>query len=116
MRAGRVDHKVRKGKGGLVARLAKDIAPAANGGTANKDVLRYSLKVEVLAKAAHCNGSNGGRDVGRLKELTAEVVTTAGHLLFRHRGPVGGIAREVTRHYTPPQMTVMCTNDFFGET
>ena len=103
MTAGRVDHKVRKGKGGLVARLAKDIAPVANGGTANEDALRYRLKVTVLAKAAHCNGSYGGRDAGRLKELTAEVVTTAGHLLFRHRGLVGGIAREVTRHYSPPR-------------
>ena len=76
-----------------MARRAKNIAPADNRGAEKEDVLWYRLKVTVLAKAAHSNGSDGGRDVGKLKEWTAKVMTTGDRLLFWPRGPVGDIAR-----------------------
>ena len=88
-----------------MARLAKNIAPAENGGTAKEDVLWSRLKVAVLAKAAHCNGLDDGRNVGKLKELTAKVVTTVGHFLFWPFGPVGDLAREVMGHYSPLNWT-----------
>ena len=65
-------------------RLAKDVVPSANVGTEKEDVIWYLLKVTVLTKVAHCEESNDGGDVGRLKELTTKVVTTADRLLFRY--------------------------------
>ena len=57
-----------------MARLAKNIAPADNRGTAKEDVLWSRLKAAVLAKAAHCNGLDNGKNVGKLKELTAKLL------------------------------------------
>lgn len=90
-----VGHNARRRERGLATRLAKDAVPAANGGTAKKEVLRYRVKEATHTKASHRDGSDGGVDVGRLKQLTWKVATTVGYLKLRHRGRVGDVVRKV---------------------
>ena len=100
-----------------MARPAKNIAPEDNGGIAKEDVLWSRLKVAVPAKAAHCNGLDNGKNVGKLKELTAKVVTTVGRFLFRPRGPVGDLACGVMGHCSPlnrKQYAPMTSSEIYG--
>ena len=50
-----------------------------------------------------------------LKELTAKVAATVGRLLFRHRGRVVDVAREVGGTLLAPYIDAVRTKDVWGK-